>query len=86
MATAWIVTLLYKLILFRGMPWAAVIIVPPLVSATAQAGDLCESLLKRAFDCKDSGSLLPGHGGFLDRFDGVVFSLPIMYACIRIFS
>jgi phosphatidate cytidylyltransferase len=86
LVTAWVVTLVYKLILFHGMPWGAVIIVPPLVSCVAQAGDLCESLLKRAFDRKDSGSFLPGHGGFLDRFDGVVFSLPIMYACIRIFA
>jgi phosphatidate cytidylyltransferase len=52
----------------------------------AQVGDLCESFFKRAFDKKDSGSILPGHGGFLDRFDGVVFSLPVMYACIRIFG
>jgi phosphatidate cytidylyltransferase len=55
------------------------------VSGVSQVGDLCESLLKRAFDKKDSGSWLPGHGGFLDRFDSVVFSLPIMYAWIRIF-
>ncbi|MGZ3689631.1 MAG: phosphatidate cytidylyltransferase, partial [Bdellovibrionota bacterium] len=41
---------------------------------------------KRAFDKKDSGNLLPGHGGFMDRFDGVVFSLPVMYACIKIFG
>jgi phosphatidate cytidylyltransferase len=81
-----VVTLLYKLIFFRAMAWAAVIIVPPLVGTIAQVGDLCESFLKRAFDKKDSGSILPGHGGFLDRFDGVVFSLPIMYACIRLFA
>jgi phosphatidate cytidylyltransferase len=85
-AVSFAVTLIYKLIFFRAMPWGAVIIVPPVVSVFAQLGDLCESLLKRAFDVKDSGSILPGHGGFLDRFDGVVFSLPIMYACIRIFA
>ena len=79
-------TLVFKLAVFHAMPWAAVIIVPLLVGAAAQVGDLCESLLKRAFDVKDSGSTLPGHGGFLDRFDGVVFSLPIMYACIRLFT
>ncbi len=48
-------------------------------------GDLCESLLKRASNVKDSGSILPGHGGFLDRFDGVVFALPVAYALLSLF-
>jgi len=86
LATALVVTLAFKLIFFHAMPWLAVIFVPLVVGTVAQIGDLCESLLKRAFDVKDSGSILPGHGGFLDRFDGVVFSLPIMYACIRLFT
>ena len=86
LACAWGVTLIYKVLLFGAMGWGAVIIVPLLVGVASQTGDLCESFLKRAFDKKDSGSILPGHGGFLDRFDGVVFSLPIMYACTRVFS
>ncbi|NDG85138.1 MAG: phosphatidate cytidylyltransferase, partial [Proteobacteria bacterium] len=53
--------------------------------AAGSAG-LAESLLKRAFEMKDSGSILPGHGGFLDRFDGVVFALPVMFAVLRIFT
>lgn len=53
------------------------------VSAVSVVGDLCESLIKRGFDVKDSGSILPGHGGFLDRFDSVVFGLPIMYAGLK---
>jgi phosphatidate cytidylyltransferase len=81
-----IVILLYKLIAFREMSWGAVLIIPILVGIVAQVGDLCESFLKRAFRTKDSGTILPGHGGFLDRFDGVVFSLPVMYACLRIFG
>ena len=79
-----LVCLLYKLILFRNMPWLAAFAAPILVGATAQVGDLAESLLKRSYNCKDSGSILPGHGGFLDRFDGILFGLPVMYACIKI--
>jgi len=81
-----LVTILFKLLFFRNMPWGATVFLPVFVGTVAQVGDLCESFFKRAFDKKDSGSILPGHGGFLDRFDGVVFSLPVMYACIRIFG
>lgn len=82
----WTVALLYKLILFSALPWGGLAVIPITVGAVAQVGDLCESFLKRAFDRKDSGSILPGHGGFLDRFDGVVFSLPVMYGCVKIFG
>ena len=75
-----------KAVFFREMPWGAVAVMPLVVGAVAQIGDLCESMVKRAYDKKDSGSILPGHGGFLDRFDGVVFSLPVMYACVRLFG
>jgi phosphatidate cytidylyltransferase len=48
-------------------------------SFLAQSGDFFESLLKRIAGSKDSGFLLPGHGGFLDRFDGILFALPVFY-------
>lgn len=48
-------------------------------------GDLVESLLKRSMEIKDSGSTLPGHGGFLDRFDGLLISAPFIVAFLEIF-
>jgi phosphatidate cytidylyltransferase len=82
----YVLALIAKLTFFREMPWGAWFVMPLVVGVTAQVGDLCESMVKRAYDKKDSGSILPGHGGFLDRFDGVVFSLPVMYACVRLFG
>ena len=81
-----VVAFIYKGFFFKSLGWGAVLEVSIFVGIVSQIGDLCESFFKRGFGTKDSGSLLPGHGGFLDRFDGVVFSLPVMYACVRLFG
>jgi phosphatidate cytidylyltransferase len=53
-------------------------------SIAGNFGDLLESRLKRLAGVKDSGSMMPGHGGFLDRFDSILFATPFVWLILQI--
>lgn len=64
------------------LQWA---IIGAIIIVAGTFGDLIESLLKRSIEIKDSGTSLPGHGGFLDRFDGLLISAPFILAFIELY-
>jgi phosphatidate cytidylyltransferase len=65
---------------FKELPIVHAIVAGVILSIAGVIGDLAESMWKRSAAVKDSGTLIPGHGGFLDRFDSIFFTAPILYS------
>jgi len=78
-------TMLAKFTFFPQLAFTDAILMALVVGMIGQAGDLFESLLKRSFGVKDSGSIIPGHGGVLDRLDSILFAAPVTYYYVLFF-
>jgi phosphatidate cytidylyltransferase len=85
LAAGVVVSAAAKAFLIPAWEWPACIFFAAAVGGAGQAGDLFESALKRASNLKDSGSLLPGHGGVLDRIDALLFAVPVAFG-LRMFA
>jgi phosphatidate cytidylyltransferase len=66
-------------VFFLGEPWLSVTLISGATAVLGQIGDLAESAMKRSAGVKDSSSILPGHGGILDRLDSLFFAAPVFY-------
>jgi phosphatidate cytidylyltransferase len=76
-----LITVFFKPVL----PWKDLLVIASIAAIAGTAGDLLESKLKRMARVKDSGRLMPGHGGFLDRFDSLLVATPFVWLYVTLF-
>ena len=65
-------------------PWWFFVVIGAVGSVVTEFGDLVESIIKRKIGIKDMGNIMPGHGGVMDRIDGMIFISPIVFVCFRL--